>query len=489
MIRKFPVLTGVNLTGGEWLWDSTYAPVEGSNYMFVSNQDVDYVAAKGFNFARLTFSWELLQPTLNGPLLTTGYGASMKARVDYLTGKGLYVLVEPHGGADAAFARYKGNLVGSTAVPNSAFADFWTKVAELYKTNPRVALGLSNEPHGMSTVQWYDAAQAAITGIRSTGSTAMIFVAGNGYSQPSSWNDSWYDSAAMKVSNATGWGTLSDSLNNTIVSVHTYFDANAGGGANDIVGPDIIATRLKPVVDWARAKGLKVHLSEFGASSLTSGANTAVANACNYVKANSDVVIGWSWWAYGPPAWWGGYRFTLCPKNNYTTDDPKVAWLQPFMAPLQNPADFVDPPPAVPNIVLTKTTAKAPADQSTSTKKVVPTGMNVPAGTYTLTVQTRTMYSDQTSFTASISLSNAHTNVDLSWQEMVIDLRGHTISSIWGAEVLSADPATGFVTVRPVGGIPMTVLSQGRNGFGFFLTRTTTAAALNNQVLVKSIKW
>ena len=52
------------------------------------------------------------------------------------------------------------------------------------------------------------------------------------------------------------------------------------------------------------------------------------------MDANSDVMIGWAWWAYGPPAWWGGYQFTLCPTNNYTVDDPKMAWLVPhFGAP------------------------------------------------------------------------------------------------------------------------------------------------------------
>lgn len=747
--RAFPVLTGVNCAGGEWDWGSTPNPVEGQNYMFVSNQDIDYLAAKGFNFIRLVFSWELLQPTLNGPVLTTGYGATMKARVDYATSKGLYVLIEPHGASFGNFAKYKGNLVGSAAVPNSAFADFWAKVATIYKSNPRVALGLSNEPNNMGTNQWFSAAQAAITGIRSAGSTAIIFVDGNDFSAPQTWNDTWYDTATPKVSNATAWPTLNDPLKNLVVSVHCYFDSGGGGGANDIVSTNIMAQRLQPVVNWARSQGFMVHLSEFGASSATSTSAAAVADACNYIKMNSDVMMGWAWWGYGPPVWWGGYTFTLCPTNNYATDNSKISWLRPFMAPLQNPGDFtgtpvptpvptptpggsvptnpvaftkntvfalntpqsnywvfvptaydsshatptkmfvwlhgcggqsqndvsmvsnvtgqnwisvavggregacwsnmatdgpkilaaiadmkthfnidpkqvylggyssggdigypllftnaglfaggmfentspdnsaftasqtaswkvniahlahlsdttypinstrsnmttlrnngfpvtliekpgthydadsgatgtaydlrnfllpflnagwvsgastipvpiptptptptpVPPPTAVPNIVLTHTTAKAPGDQGLSVKKIVPVGMDVPAGTYTMSIQTRTTFSDQGSFVASVILTNAHTNVDLSWQEMVVDLRGHVISNIWGAEVLSTNPATGFVTIRPVGGIPMMVLSQGKNGFGFYLTRSTTTAALNYQVLVKSVKW
>ncbi len=737
--RAFPVLTGANCAGAEWDWGSTPNPVEGQNYMFVSNQDIDYLATKGFNFIRLVFSWELLQPTLNGPVLTTGYGATLKARVDYATSKGLYVLIEPHGASFGNFAKYKGDLVGSAAVPNSAFADFWTKVAAIYKSNPRVALGLSNEPNNMSTTQWFSAAQTAITGIRSTGSTAMIFVDGNGFSAPQSWNDSWYDTATTKVSNATAWSSLNDPLKNLVVSVHCYFDAAGGGGANDVVSTNIMAQRLQPVVDWARTRGFKVHLSEFAASSATSTSAAAVASACSYIAANSDVMMGWAWWGYGPPAWWGGNTFTICPTNNYVTDNVKISWLKPFMAPLQNPGDFtgvpvptslppggsvptnpvpftkntvftlttpqsnywvyvptsydsshatptkmfvwlhgcggqsqydvsmvsyvtgqnwisvavggregacwsnmatdgpkilaaiadmkthfnIDPkqvylggyssggdigypllftnanlfaggifenttpnssaftasqtagwkvniahlahlsdatypiaatrtnmtalrsngfpvtlieksgthydadsgttgtaydlrnfllpflnagwvsgaptvpvptptpvpsPTAVPNIVPTHTTAKAPGDQGISVKKVVATGMDVPAGTYAMTVQTRTTFSNQTSFVASVILTNAHANVDLSWQEMVIDLRGHVISSMWGVEVLNTNATTGFVTIRPTGGVPMSVLSQGKNGFGFYLTRSA-GATLNYQVLVKSVKW
>ena len=81
-------------------------------------------------------------------------------------------------------------------------------------------------------------------------------------------------------------------------------------------------------------RGLKVHLSEFGAASTNPDAQVAVANAIAYMNANRDVMIGWAWWAYGPPLFWGDYKFTLCPTNNYTVDNPKMAWLAPhFDAP------------------------------------------------------------------------------------------------------------------------------------------------------------
>ena len=148
-------------------------------------------------------------------------------------------------------------------------------------------------------------------------------VPGNGFSQPGTWNRTDYDCAVPRVSNAAGWARLRNTLDKLVVSVHTYFDSDGGGNGIDIVRPHIIGQRLQPVVDWARARGLKVHLSEFGASSANPKAEAAVANALTYMDANSDVVIGWAWWAYGPPDWWGGYQFTLCPTDDYTVDRPE----------------------------------------------------------------------------------------------------------------------------------------------------------------------
>ena len=326
-------LNGTNLTGGDWSWTGTTTkPVSGQTHLFVSHQDIDYLVGKGVTFGRLVFSWELLQPVLNGAF-DPAYDVDMADRVAYATSKGMTILIEPHAGDSANFARYKGNLVGSTRVPNSAFADLFVRLSQQYGSNSKVMFGLSNEPNNMSTMQWYAAAQAAIDGVRGTGANTVIFVDGNGWSQPASWNDTWYDTAPTKVSNATGWATLKDPINRTVVSVHTYFDKDGGGGALDIVSADIVAQRLQTVVTWARARGLKVHLSEFGLKPSVAGAQAAVTATAEYVKANSDVVIGWSWWAYGPPAWWGGYQFTLDPSSNYTVDAPQMAWLRPYFAP------------------------------------------------------------------------------------------------------------------------------------------------------------
>lgn len=366
-LSAMPQLRGVNFPGAEMLWGegNTASPVSGTDYLFVSHQDIDYVSGKKANFARLLFSWEALQPTPNAPFPTTGnsgaYVSAFVDRVNYATSKGMYVMIEPHGASTEAFAKYKGNFIGSSAVPNSQFADLWSRLATQFKDNPKVVFGLMNEPNGMSTVQWFNGAQAAVLAIRATGATNLIMVEGNGWSGAESWTSDWYDTATPKVSNATAWKTINDPIGNTALEVHSYFDANAGGGANDIVSPTIGVERLKVTVDWARAHGVKVHLSEFGANVNAANAQVAVTNLLKYIDANQDVVIGWAWWAYGPPAWWSGYTFTLDPKSNYTVDDPKMAWLTPY---------FVGSVAPAPTPTTTSTTPTPPPSGSKPTSPI-----------------------------------------------------------------------------------------------------------------------
>ncbi len=469
-------LRGVNAAGAEWAYTPGTAPREGRDYLWVSHQDIDYLAAKGVALLRLVFSWEILQPRLNTSF-ASAYAASLMDRLAYATGKGITVMIEPHGGDFSRFARYKGQVIGSAAVPNAAFADLWRRLAQALQDNSRVVFGLMNEPNAISTMQWFAAAQAAIDAIRATGAAQMIMVPGNGFSQPGTWNETWYDTAAApKVSNADGWATLHDPLNNSVVSVHTYFDADGGGGGDDIADPDILAQRLQPVVEWARARSLKVHLSEFGANAGTVGAQQAVTNALDYLDAQHDVIIGWCWWAYGPPEWWGGYHFTLCASGDYTVDDPKMAWLAPRFA-----------GPAAVGMRPTSTTLRSPGATSYSSKKTVSAGeySGVPAGIYALAVAVRTSDGDDDQFCVQITIENTSLTVDVDWQRMAIDLRGHQLLKAWNCQVAGT---AGLVTVTPTEQAK-TVLAGNKTSFGLCVRRNRVKSKAHYQVSVKALAW
>ena len=317
-------LRGVNLVGGEYPWGTTSAPKEGQHYQFVSDADIDYLAAKGVKCCRLVFSWELLQPALKGPLaIGVGqYGATLRSRIAYLRQKGIKVLIEPHGGDTPKFARYKGNLVGTAAVPNDAFADLWSRLASLYKADPAgVLFGLSNEPNNMSTMQWFQAAQAAVLAIRATKAKNWIVCPGNGWSGASGWGQNWYDTASPKLSNQQGWAAcIKDPLARTMVGVHCYFDQDRGGADETFAKPFCGVQDLIKVVEWARVHGLKVYVGEFGASPKNPDFDQNIKQFLDYCDQNRAVVEGWAWWAYGPISWWGGYRFTLCPSADYKKD-------------------------------------------------------------------------------------------------------------------------------------------------------------------------
>lgn len=465
------------MAGAEWAYMAGTTPREGRDYLWVSHQDIDYLASKGVGLLRLVFSWEILQPRQNGNF-ASAYAASLMDRVVYATGQGLNVMIEPHGGEFSRFARYKGQVIGSAALPNTAFADLWRRLAEAHRNNPRVVFGLMNEPNAISTMQWFAAAQAAIDAIRAAGATQTVMVPGNGFSQPGAWNDTWYDTAAApKVSNAEGWATLRDPLNHLVVSVHTYFDADGGGGADDIADPDIIAQRLRPVVDWARARGLKVHLSEFGANAGTAGAQQAVIKALDYMDAQRDVIIGWSWWAYGPPAWWGGYHFTLCPSADYAVDDPKMAWLAPR---------FADP--AAARLRPTTSTLPSPRDGSYISKKTVSAGEHagVPVGPYVLKVALRSIDGDDDRFCVQIIVENPSAILDVDWQQMSIDLRGHALLEAWNCQVAGT---AGLVTVTPIEQT-RTVRARNKTSFGFCVRRDRVSQSrASYQVRVKALNW
>jgi endoglucanase len=105
---------------------------------------------------------------------------------------GGYVVLEPHN-----FQRYfpdpnnfqssSQGLVGS-AVPASAYADFWGKVADHYKDNSRVIFNLMNEPNSMPTAQLVTSQNAAIAAIRNVGAKNLILVPGNQWTGAHSWN-------------------------------------------------------------------------------------------------------------------------------------------------------------------------------------------------------------------------------------------------------------------------------------------------------------
>jgi len=303
---------GVNLAGGEF---GTAIPgVDGVDYTFPNNAEIDYFVAKGMNTFRIGFRWERLQPQANGEFVAA-YAAHLDSLIAHATEKKVFAILDPHN-----FARYYDNTIGSASVPNSVFADFWRRLALRYKDNPYVMFNLVNEPHDISTEVWVSAANDAIAAIRAAGATNTILAPGNAWTGAYDWTQNWYG-----TSNSVAMLNLRDPLDNTLFEVHQYLDASFGGGG-ECVSRTIGSERIKGFVGWLRDNGKKGFLGEFAGINSTT-CQAAVNDMLTFAMQNADVLEGWLWWAAGPG--WGDYSLSIEPKNG--VDRPQMNWLTPFL--------------------------------------------------------------------------------------------------------------------------------------------------------------
>jgi len=114
--------SGVNLAGAEF-GESQLPGTYGSDYTYPTPAEIDYYLDEGLDTFRIPFRWERLQRSLYAALDATE-SARLANVVAYATGRGAHVILDPHN-----YARYGGAVVGSGSLPNSAFADFWSRLA------------------------------------------------------------------------------------------------------------------------------------------------------------------------------------------------------------------------------------------------------------------------------------------------------------------------------------------------------------------------
>jgi endoglucanase len=319
---------GVNLSGAEWGVDyngvGTLPGALIQNYVYPDsfavsqegqanfypagyNAAFTYYRGKGMTTFRLPFRWERLQRTLMGSFDATELGY-LQTTVNDMLASGAVVLIDPHN-----YARYGTDEIGSAAVPNAAFADFWGKLAALYKNNPNVLYGLMNEPHDLTNgaQQWFDAAQVALTAIRNAGANNLVLVPGYNWTSATDWPTA---SALM--------GNIQDPANNFAFEVHEYVD-QASTTDNCGADPTIGTTQMQPFTDWARANKKRGFLGEFsGGATLQTTASclNAIDNQLSHIDQNSDVYIGWTYWAGGPN--WG--QDNPMEHGVYSSDSPQM---------------------------------------------------------------------------------------------------------------------------------------------------------------------
>lgn len=302
------IVRGVNLSGGDF---GKVPGTFGVDYTYPTKAEVDDYADRGFSVLRLPFRWERVQPALYGALARSPEGTGdfdrLQQVVRWITDRGLIAILDPHdyGGRNVGGSVAK---VGSTALPTSALADLWVRLAGAFKSNPRVWFGLMNEPTGISATDWKTIAQSVTDAIRATGARNRLLVPGTDYSGAHSW---------VTSGNAAAMATFEDPADNYAFDVHQYLDADSSGKEGACVA-GAGAKRLAPFIDWAREEpGRRGFLGEFAAGSPdVRGQKQCATELAALLDAaeRSGVFDGWTAWGAG--RWWDpSYVFRLEPDD------------------------------------------------------------------------------------------------------------------------------------------------------------------------------
>ena len=319
IVKAPSMMRGMNLAGAEFA-EGSLPGTHGKEYMYPDGKyssgysSPSYFAKKGMNVFRLPFRWERLQPQRNEPFDKAEL-ERLQTTVTNLKALGAKVILDPHN-----YARYKKEIIGSSAVPSRDFADFWKRMATLYKDDDAVIFGLMNEPKEMKSEQWRDAANEAIVAIRKTGAKNLVLVPGNGWTGAHSWMQNWYGTP-----NGELMLTIVDPADNVAFEVHQYMDKDSSGSGDECVSETIGAERMKAFTDWAKQHKKRGFLGEFNGGD-NPLCEAAVQNMLNHVESNPDVYLGWTWWAAGP-MWGGGSKRVMEPrKGEYPA---QWRWLEP----------------------------------------------------------------------------------------------------------------------------------------------------------------
>src|SRR5262245_30687839 len=302
------LLLGVNLSGAEW-----GSPLPGAyniDYTYPTHAEIDYYAAKGMSVIRLPFQWERLQHSQFGQFDNAEL-ARLDDVVNYVTGKGLKIAIEPH---NFGYWNYT-DLIGTAQAPNTAFADLWGKLATHYLANSNVLFDLMNEPHDQTPAAWLVSINAAIAAIRATGATQEVLVPGT------DWDGGW---TWLTSNNAAVIGTgVVDSGHNFAFEVHQYLDPNGGGEEPGTVSATTGVERLTDITQWAEVNGARLFLGEVGVSTDQTSLS-ALDNMLTYMQQHT-VWQAAVYWAGGP--WWDDdYMFSIEPLNG--VDRPQMDILE-----------------------------------------------------------------------------------------------------------------------------------------------------------------
>lgn len=308
---------GVNLAGAEF--NSGVIPgVEEKNFTWNDEKSYEYFASKGLTLIRVPFRWERMQPVLYDAL-DTKYLNGLKRNVAWAQKHGAKIILDVHN-----YGRYHGKVIGvSPDVPISAFTDLWVRLSNEFKDELAVyAYDLMNEPHGMGSGEndWKVISQAAVTAIRNNGDNKLIMVEGTYWANAHGWESK---------NGPNSW--ITDPANNFLYSAHCYFDSDASGTYKKTYDEELVANpnlenigvnRLMDFATWCEKNNVRGFIGEFGIPNDDIRWNKVLDNFMNVMD---EYGMDGTYWAGGK--WWGDYKLSVHPDNDYTIDKQQMSVL------------------------------------------------------------------------------------------------------------------------------------------------------------------
>ncbi|KAI0084044.1 glycoside hydrolase superfamily [Irpex rosettiformis] len=300
-----PRLGGVNTAGYDFS-----ASIDGS---FTGN-GVDpplgqypHFTAQRVNIYRIPFGWQLMTPTLGGPIdpvFFARYNNTVQAALS--SGPNVWVIIDVHN-----YARWNGQIIAQGGPTNDEFISLWTQLSEKFQNEPRVIFGIMNEPHDLISVPtWADTLQQVVTAIRNSGAENYLLLPGSSWSSA----EAFPTEAGPLLVNITNPDGGNDRL---IFDVHKYLDVDNSGGHAECVTNNVQV--FQNLVNFLRENGNRqAILSETGGGN-TESCFTLFEQELRFVRDNFPTLAGYTVWSAG--AFDTTYVTTVTPFTN-GTDQP-----------------------------------------------------------------------------------------------------------------------------------------------------------------------
>jgi endoglucanase len=337
LVIPLPYYRGITIAGAEFGTGPPWAPdfsnenpgTHGNEYWYNSENTFRYFGEKGLTLLRIPIRWERIQPQLSHPL-DAGELSLLNTDIQWAKSHACRIIIDIHN-----YGRYfkvvntarteciiDNEYGGSVQVSTSDFCDLWERLSAKFRDEPAVyAYGLMCEPHDMGTADWKAISQACLTAVRNTGDTKKILVSGDSWSSAHMW---------LAAHGPDSW--ISDPAGNFAYEAHCYFDSNNSGAyamtydeelAADPYLPDRGRDRLRVFAGWCRSNDVTGFLGEYGVPGDDSRWYDIVLE--RFLSDLDAAGMDGCCWAAGE--WWGDYKLSVQPEDNFTTDRPQLPTL------------------------------------------------------------------------------------------------------------------------------------------------------------------